>query len=196
MARIVVALGAVGLVVGLALTFSARSATWLGSNGVPRAQWVYVIDAGKEFCQDSIDVPPGAGTIRMRIGTHDQPGPPMTVRILEGENTLTRGSVARGWPSGDIDVNFNPLDDGFENARVCVYNDGPTRLALAGIDGLMGAQFYTRERRSWWGQFGILRDRFAEGRSTWFGAWSLYVALGLVLAAAALGLATMWRVRP
>ena len=37
MTRVVVALGAVGLVVGLVLTLSSPNRMWLGSNGVPRA---------------------------------------------------------------------------------------------------------------------------------------------------------------
>lgn len=197
MTRVVVGLGALGIVVAVVVSLSHPNRTWLLSNGVVTAQYFRVLDPGETFCQSAGTIPAGTGTVRMLIGTHGDPGPALTVRYYAGRRVLTSGGVARGWDGGDfVDLSLRPLARTAESNRMCLsYEKGDARLALAGEGEQMSTQFYTAEKRTWWEQFGTLRHRFAAARSSWYGQWSLVVALVLAATGAALALAVAWRIR-
>ena len=69
---------------------------------------------------------------------------------------------------------------------MCVHDGGLERLAFAGETGRVRTEFFLADHGSWWSQLGTLQDRFAQGRSSWYGGWSLPVALLLVVMTAVL----------
>jgi len=198
--RVVLALGAVGLVVALVIALGSKHRVWLGTNDVEWAQFVVFVDAGHRVCQRSGELPEGLGAVRMRIGTYDHPGPPTDIVLRAGGRDVSRGTLAPGWQGGDVDVALSPLRHPVDDARLCIVNRGRTRLAVAGEDRGQGRArhqragliFFGATARPWWDRIGLLGRRFAEARSQWYGRASLVVALVLVALAAAAAFAVAW----
>jgi predicted amidohydrolase YtcJ len=68
----------------------------------------------------------------MRIGTYDDPGPPLTVRFLAGDRVVSSGSLKAGWKQGDVDIPITPVTADTQADRMCVHDGGLVRLAFAG----------------------------------------------------------------
>lgn len=193
MTRAVVALGGVGIVVALVLTLTSPERLWLGTNGVPTAQFIGVIEVGGRFCQEEDLIPAGAGVLRMRIGTHGEPGSKVRVELLDDGRRVTRGALAAGWPEPRIDIPIVPRERDTTVDRLCIYNDGPARLAPAGDGGNARIEYHSADTDSPLGRYGTIADRYAAVRSSWLGAWSLPFAF--LLSAAAGGMAAFVLVR-
>lgn len=173
MTRVVVALGGVGILVALVFTLSSPERLWLGTNGVPTAQFIGVIEEGDRYCQDEDLVPAGTGLVSMRIGTHGEAGSRVRIEFLDDGRRVLGGELAAGWPEPDISIPIEPPAQDTQVERVCLYNDGPARLAPAGDGGNARVEFHSAESRSWWSRYDIISDRYAAVRSSWLGGWSL-----------------------
>jgi hypothetical protein len=193
---VVVAVSLVAILAGLASALSGRGRLTEGSNRISEPQFVRELAAGQTFCQPGEIVPADSSRLRFRIGTHGPPGPPLTVRFFTGKKLITRGFLPGGWPQGDIDVPIDPIAKTTPAERMCVHNGGKPLLAFAGERDVVRTDYFSQKVESWWGRFGTLRDRFDEGKSRWFGNWSLVMALLLAAAAGGLAIAvTLRRVR-
>lgn len=193
MTRLVAALGVLGIVLGLVAVLGREGRLTLGTNRVSEPQFVRVLGPGRTFCQAGEVVPSGAGIVQFRIGTYGPPGPPLTVRFVRRGRVVTAGNLRAGWPQGDIGVPIRPLRQAVQADRMCVRNGGGGRLAFAGERDVVRTDYLAARAGSWLARFGVLRDRFDEGKSRWFGHWSLLAALVLVLAAAVLTTVTLVR---
>jgi hypothetical protein len=188
-ARAVVAVGALALVVGIVLSLSTPGRATLGTNGRQEQQFVRIVGPHGKACQRPETVPARAGRVRLRIGTYGPPGPDLTLRFTDHGRLVTSGTLPAGWVQGDIEVPIRPIARTSVGDRLCIENSGGGRLALAGNAGIARTDYLDDREQSWWARFGMLRDRFSQGKSTWYGGWSLPAALLLILASAALTVA-------
>jgi hypothetical protein len=186
MVRGVVLAGAVAIALGVVLALSGDTRLHDGGNRVTVPAFVQTLGPGGTFCQRQEIVPAGSGVLRMRIGTYGAPGPPLTVRFYAGTRIVTRGELRQGWRQGDVDIPIAPVGRDPVADRMCVHDGGLERLAFAGEPGRVRTEFFSAETGSWWSHLDELQERFGEGRSTWYGGWSLPVALLLVLTTAVL----------
>ena len=184
--HVVVAVGALALVVGVVLSLSTPGRALLGTNGLQEQQFVRIVGPHGKACQAGETVPANAGRVRLRIGTYGPPGPDLTLRFLLHGRLVTSGTLPAGWVQGDTEVPIRPIARTSPGDRLCIENGGSGRLALAGNGGVARTDYLADQRQSWWARFGMLRDRFSQGKSTWYGGWSLPVALLLILASAVL----------
>ncbi len=119
-----------------------------------------------------------------------------------------RGRRTAAYESGDTYVRLATPLRGASRAVVCVRNGGPKPLGLAGtpanaspkvlvdgrpVDALIRLEYRGADRVSWWSRIGAVARRFADGKASWVGSWTMWLALGLSLVAIVLGVVLLWR---
>jgi len=190
-AAIVIALVAVA--VGLVRTASAPQERIAATNRIPLPEFTRTLGAARQFCQPVDVVPADTGAVRMLIGTYGRPGPPLDVTVRAGGQTVTSGGLNGGWAQGVVSAPLEVPGRSAERARVCVRNQGSSRIALGGWRGQVRFDFLSDHKRSIAGSFGWLAQRFDEGKSSWYGPWALWLAAALVLSGAGLGVVALVR---
>lgn len=197
LAVVVLAAGLVAVLAALAFDATRSVRRLAGSNGVGSVEFVAVVGAGQVFCQRAEDVPQGAGTMRMTIGTYDRPGPLLrsSVQSADGRRVLA-GRLAPGWRQGIVDVPLGTSDaPGTPGALVCLANRGAHRIALGGaplgrragarVDGRpargrVRIEYVDGRRTSATDLAGTIASRMQVARGLWGGA-APWVALALLL---------------
>jgi hypothetical protein len=194
--RIVVGLGLLGLLVGVAVAGAQERNHQIATNGVARASFVAVVEPGRSACQDGETVPAGTGAVELRIGTYGRPGEAFDVDVRDGAQLLLLGRRDPGWPQGDVVVETAPARARAFGGTLCVRNRGTHRIAVAGDGAGMGAtarvgsrpalgrmavSYLEPARESWWSRLGILSDRVEVVRgappgAATFAGWGLLVA--------------------
>lgn len=193
MTRLVVALGALAIVVGVVVSLSTPGRALLGTNGLTQNEFVQVLRPHRSFCQAGETLPAHTGRVRLRIGTYGSPGPDLTLRFSSHGKLMTQGTLAAGWTQGDTEVPIRPLDSVRSPVQMCVENGGSGRLAIAGNSGSLRTAYLAGDRQTWWTRFGQVRERFSQGKSSWYGGLSLPITLLLVAAAAVLAAVLLTR---
>jgi hypothetical protein len=180
-----------------------------GTDLTPNGAFVAYLGAGEEACQDQEPLPAGSVAVRMTIGTHGPPGPPVHVTWSgpRGE-VIDVGGLGAGWRQGIVRIPIKRVATPMEGLRVCFRSDGPQPIALAGslpyIGHLLQVAGHTLEAR-------VRYDYLRPGRESWLELlptlvyrstiakagllrhWAWVAAVLLMLFAAALALATIAR---
>ena len=127
----------------------------------------------------------------------------MAVRPQTGQ-----GRRSAPYDSGDTYVRLATPLRGASRSVVCVRNGGPKPLGLAGtpanaspkvklngkpVDALIRLEYRGADRVTWWSRVGAVARRFADGKASWVGSWTMWLALGLSLVAIVLGVVLLWR---
>src|SRR4051812_23343590 len=162
-----------------------------------------VVPPGGTACPGAAQqVPAGTGEVVVRTST-SQDGP-LGVTIGDAGD----GVRTQPYESGDTAIPLaSPLSRP-ARAVICVRNGGFKPLGLAGtpagtrskvridgrsVDALIRLEYRGAERVSWWSRIGDVARRFANGKASWVGSWTLWLALGLSLIAIAIGLVVLWQ---
>src|SRR5215212_8451208 len=188
------------ILVGGLVVLSVGDKPLLGTNRVGPAGFFAVVPPGGTLCTGGAErVPAGTGAVVVRTST-SQAGP-LSVVLRRGGRTVAYGSGDTGIPLA------SPVSRS-GRAVVCLRNGGAKPLGLAGtpaatsprvrIDGrptdaLIRIEYRAGARVGWWSRIGDVARRFADGKASWVGSWTMWLALGLSLVAIVLGLVALWR---
>ena len=202
--RVVLAVAALALVGGVVLNASGEHRRLVGTNRVVANGYPLRLNARHPAaCQDAV-IAAGAGALRFGAAGDAGTRPPLDVRLdghVAGRLAASRGVIAT------IPI---PVAEHARAARVCLELPAGGSVGVAGsptppghgasgrdgratLAGVMGIQYLTPGRESWWSRLGVLKRSFGWGKATWQGSWTL--VLCALLALAALGLAAVTLVR-
>jgi hypothetical protein len=195
------------ILVGVLVVLSVGDKPLLGTNRVGPAGFFAVVPAGGTLCTGGAErVPAGTGEVVVRTST-SQAGP-LAASVRRGGRVIAHGTRTAAYDSGDTAIPLASPVSRSARAVVCVRNGGAKPLGLAGtpagtspkvrIDGrpadaLIRIEYRAAERVSWWSRIGDVARRFADGKASWVGSATLWLALGLSLVAIVLGLVALWR---
>lgn len=200
-----VALALVGVSVVVALSQSARRLA--GTSFVVQRAFDVTLPPHGTACQPGTYLADDSAGAELLVGTYGRPRPTLTVTFRDpGGGLVARGRLAGGVRQGLVTVPFARVVRGSHAATTaCVHSDGAWQLALAGdvaspagaarVDGratggVVGFVYLRAGRESWWSLMPVVAQRFALGKASVFGTWTLPVLalalLGLWVAAARL----------
>jgi hypothetical protein len=209
-ARRVLACGLLAIAMAFALLLLHSAPRRSGTDLTPNANFAAVLSAGQQTCQDHELLPADTAAVRMTMGTYGKPGPRVSVSLTgpHGE-VLTTGALAAGWRQGVVEIPVAHVSMASVEAHVCLRDDGPSRVALAGDSG---DQFHTMQvagktvhnaqllyeymrpgSESWLQLLPTAVYRFSLGKSGLVRHWAWAGALALMLLAVGLALRTILR---
>jgi hypothetical protein len=195
----------VALAVGLALTVLAVLAVLAHSpDSVARANGIAAQDPLGQFsgraklCQTGESLPRGTSAIVISLSAFH--GPRVAAQALSGTRVLTRGEQDSNWTGRTIAIPVKPLARTIAGATICVEfstahepvspfgQPTPATLAATGngdtLPGRVSVEYLRPGGRSWWSLASSTAYRLGLGRADG-GAWIAFVAIALMLAAAA-----------
>src|SRR4051794_20856767 len=200
--RAVLIAGPLLIAAAVVVLLSVGDRPLLGTNRVlPASYFAFVPPGGLACTGDPQLVPAGTGQIVVRTST-DESGS-LGVALRRGGRTVARGTLGGPYSAGDTAVPLSAPVARATRAVVCVRNGGAKPLGLKGtpagtapgmrVDGkpttaIFRIEYRGAERVSWWSRIGDVARRFAEGKASFVGSWTMWVALGLTVVAVLLGL--------
>ncbi len=203
--RRVLACGLLAIAIAFAVLLLQRAPRRSGSDATPDAtSGAAVLNAGEQTCQNQELLPADTQALRLTIGTYGKPGSRLSVRVTgpRGEE-LTSGVLPAGWRQGVVEIPVTHVSTATTGATVCLRDDGPSPVALAGDsgdqfhemqvagitveNGQLRYEYMRPGSESWLQLLPTLVYRFSLGKSGLVRHWA-WVAV-LVLMALAVGLA-------
>ena len=205
--RVAVGAGLALVTLLLVVTLAQRDERRTGSNAVVLNSGVALpVPLGRPRCQPAV-VPSGTSRLRL-FGEALGGGTVISVRLSRaGHRVRSRTAYVRGEEQVDVPLG-RAIDRELRGARLCIRNKGPARVRFAGnrtpvlgpanpagqrLDDDVRVDFLAEGERSWWGRGPVIADRFALLKASFFGAWTLWAVLALVLLSSVLALRTLMR---
>jgi hypothetical protein len=192
------------LIAAVIVGFSLRSHPVIaGTSGVEPIRPTLFLGGGTpRQCQAISRVPRGADRMRLLV-TFLEGG----ARHLHVEISSPRGPVAAGdlkpARTGERLIKLRPLTPAAHRATLCLSNPGHGTIVIGGDakkvngsasgrqadkQGIASVAFLRPGSSSWFAQTGAIADRYANSQTGITGAWSLWLAVLLAIAAALIGL--------
>jgi hypothetical protein len=201
--RLAIALGLLLIAAGLAHTLLAREAPYLGDNNrdIQLLRGTRLLP-GERACQAGETVPRGTGAVLIATSTAGKPGGPFEVTVASGGRVVGRGQGGDGVVDKSVSVPLGNLRRGVAPATVCVRNAGDRPAAILG-QGVAGPPFvriaghsralHNALRFEWYkagnpmriAQVGDVARRYGLVKPSFFGTWTFWVALALLVAMSA-----------
>jgi hypothetical protein len=195
--RVVLALAIVLAAGTLAIEMSGRAPRIAGSDHASTAMFSAVVPAGGVLCQLAPRLPKDAARVELRLGTHESSMPGLRLRFDDAPGAaVATGLLRAGARQGLATIPLNRARGAPEAKRVCMRVEGSTSILVGGeigqvtpdseqVDGMLrpgriGLLYLRAGEESWWQLLPLLADRFALGKASFFGGWTLPV-LALVL---------------
>lgn len=209
--RLALACAALILLGAIAVVLTQSAPRRSGVNGIPPATFEAVLGAGEAACQSGELIPGHTAALRATIGTYGLPGPRVDVTVTGPGGPVTRGGLARGWRQGVVSLPVALVRQTMPNAQVCLRNQGPSRIAIAGSGPYqpalelrgphgtrhvaVGLRFeYMRPgRESWFSLLPTLWHRMTLAKGDLVRHWAPWGALVFMLVAGALSVAALGR---
>jgi hypothetical protein len=149
-----------------------------GSNWVRPVSFETELAPGERLCQPDARLPAGTAGVGLRVATFGRPRPELRVTVRSPGEPALRGRLASGPRAGDVVVPIPELGAERRDARVCVEQDGPGPLAIAGgpgvgddarldgasIDRMIRLEYVEREPETWFAVVPDMLDRIAVAR--------------------------------
>jgi Predicted membrane protein (DUF2142) len=205
---VVVAIGLVAILSGVIVDASGTAPRLAGSNLLSNAQYIATVPPHGRLCQPREFLPADTGALQLRMSAFSHPGPPVRAEVSLNGRQITAGSVRAGWSEGDVPIPVARVTRAVAGVTVCLWNEGAAKIAIGGApvppsvaaqvatrpqEGLARIEYIRPGRESWWQLFPTIVHRFSLGKSHWLGGWTLLLAAGLLLGAAALSVLTILR---
>lgn len=157
-----------------------------GTNNVPAAGEVAQLERGERRCQ-AADVPASTDQLAVAAVSGSGAVPALAVTLGSGPRPLASGRTRGIAPDGRPLADLQPAPpDG--QLRVCVRNADDDVVALQGVSGTFGVDYYDGTQ-SWWEAAPAVAQRFGLGKTGFMGAWTFWLATALVAGALIAG----WR---
>ena len=198
--RVVLAVGAILVVALFIRELSGSAPRTAGSNLIRPDSFSEILPADGTLCQAVGPLPPDAAQVSVLIGTYDRPMPAISLRFLTSSRQVAAfGQLAPGAPAkqGYVMVSLRRVRGAAPVTTACLHLGGTAHYAIGGETGpvtpisavINGKQqsgsisifYYRRGSESWWQLLSTLDQRFAFGKATFFGAWTLPVMALLVV---------------
>jgi hypothetical protein len=208
--RRVLAGGLLAILVAFAVLLTHGEPRRSGTDLTPNANFAAVLHAGQQTCQDQELLPADTAAVRMTMGTFHKPGPRLRIALTgpRGE-TLTSGGLAPGWRQGNVEIPVAHVFHATAGAHVCLRDDGPSRVALAGDSGDQDHLMYVAGKQvpnarllyeymrpgseSWLQLLPTASYRFSLGKSGLVRHWAWMGVFLLMLLAVALAMRAILR---
>ena len=204
------ALGATLLIVaiGAVVALSESRPRLSGTNSVKPVAFLGDVQPGQQVCQGGELVPGDTGAVGVFAGTYQRAAGPLSVVVSEGGRAIASGRSAGGLGDGTARIPVRRIARTVSGTQVCVRNDGPVRVTLAGLPappsgaaaldgapypGRLQLDYFRPGRERWWSLIGPITHRFGFGKAAFLGSWSLWLAAGLLAAAWAVAIGTLLR---
>lgn len=199
--RLVLGGGLVLVLAVLVLEMSGSAQRTAGSNHVGAPVFAASVPGGGTLCQPIPPLPADIAGVRLLIGTYGRPVPALGLRFLTPAGaTLAAGSLPAGARQGYVTISIAHVPRPSRAATVCLEVHGAHTVLLGGESGPAGSEIvdgrpqpgnvsllYLRPgSESWWQLLPTLDRRFALGKASFFGRWTLPV-IALVLLAVWVG---------
>ncbi len=174
-----------------------------GSANVAPGAFGTPLEPARRVCQGVAEVPNDTGALRLLIGTDGRLHALLTASVEEAGRRIAV-SNATSVRTGAASLRLHPvLRQGARDARICIRNDGRSRVALAGVfvpatvSGgprlhVLSLTFLRPGRASALSQVPEVLDRYPASRGGLSSAW-LVLAAVLFVAGASLGIALVVR---
>jgi 4-amino-4-deoxy-L-arabinose transferase-like glycosyltransferase len=172
-----------------------------GSNNVRPDEFVVTTKDRARLCQRHEALFEQTAFVRMTIGTYGRPGPPLTVSWQKEGHELTRAELPAGWRDGVVRIPLaHPPPASVGDVTVCFQTTEPARLAWAGesVDRPQGATVDAKRRpgklsmvselsdkRSLFDMLSSAASRYQAGNTSWFGEWTFWGLIAVLLGALA-----------
>jgi hypothetical protein len=168
-----------------------------GSNSVKLQQPVVQSSGGQNVCQGVL-LPRDAASALLFVAPTKPMGPPLTLTIVAGKQTVARSPIAGGWTGGVARFAFARVARTYPDSRLCVHNGGrdpiafgglpsaaPTSTTVAGVPqhGTVTIEFFREGTSSWWSLLPTIAHRAGVLKGSLAGAWSFWLAAGLIVLA-------------
>jgi hypothetical protein len=193
------------LAAGLALTAIALVLTLLGSPvsvaasnkvaGLPERPIASTTHSAS-YCQEHEALPRGTSAIRVWLAAAY--GPRVHVVVRSDGHPVTGGQAGSGWSGGSITVSVKPLAHAVSNVTVCASfrlrdetvivvgnTASPEREGHPAVSARMWIEYLRPDTASWASLIPSVVRHMSFGHAA-PGTWIVFVALGLIVAVAAL----------
>jgi hypothetical protein len=197
--RVTVAVGLALIGVALVLVLSSSPLTVTATNSIPAKVDVEFVRGNVVSCQVARVLPRGISAIRIAVEARAV-GPMISVKVFSGSHVLTEGHQAAGWGSAPtVTVPIGRLGHALYGARVCTtFGSSVEPFRLCGeqlgsntaASGTLGGltlrmEYLKPAHDSWSSLASSIFHRIGMGREPG-GTWIAYLALLLLIAAAAI----------
>jgi Predicted membrane protein (DUF2142) len=198
--RAALAAGLATMAVALAVVLSGSPASVIATNGVSSARVAaFLRHAGSLGCQPVGTVPQGTDAIRVSLSANV--GPSVSMAVLSASSVVTHGERPAGWgASYTVTVPVRPLARAIADARVCT-TVGPvveplelygTRTPGSSRRPLLRMEYLGPGSRSWLSLIPSIAANAGIGHAP-SGTWVAYLAVAIMVAAAALAVGLVLR---
>jgi len=191
----------------LAVTLAQQNERRTESNAIVQASGVALrVPLSRPRCQPTV-VPRDTSRVRL-FGEAGGGGTLISVRLsAAGERLLNRTAYVRGEEQVEVSLG-RVLDRERRGARLCIRNMGPASVRFAGnrtpvlgpanpvggrLDDDIRVDYLADGESSWWSMASVIADRFPLLKASFFGPWTLWAVLALVLLSALLALRILMR---
>jgi hypothetical protein len=179
-----------------------------GTDLTPNGAFVAALTAGESTCQEGEIVPAGTSVVRVTMGTYGKPGPPVSLTLTDSDGTRTSGTLAAGWREGVVDIPIGHIVRSTGGVRVCLRDDGPRAIAVAGdlpdpgftmqvarktVPGRLRYEYMRSGRESWLQLLPTIVYRSTLAKAAFLRHWAWLAATMLMLVAVTLAARTVIR---
>jgi hypothetical protein len=175
-----------------------------GTSGVEPVRPTLFLGGGTpEKCQALSRVPRGADRMRLLVTFLEGGARHLHVEISDPDGMVAAGDLAPA-RIGERLIRLRPMTRAAHGATLCLSNPGPGTIVVGGDakkaresangqrqaekQGVASVAFLRPGSSSWFAQSGTIADRYANSQTGITGAWSLWLAVLLAVAAALIGL--------
>lgn len=165
-----------------------------------------VLPAHQRACQPVDFVGRGTGSVRMLVSTARLAGPPLAVTVISGGRVVAGGIGPSGYHDQPIRIPLTDVRRDVSGGTVCVRNAGSVTAAVLGQlvpppqrahlsynylphASAMRLEFYARRSSTEISRAPQIAARYGREKASFFGAWTFWAMLALVLAASAAAVA-------
>jgi hypothetical protein len=207
--RLVLAGGALALVVALVFALLQHGVRRSGTNMTPNPAFVAFLGAGQQVCQNQDILPGDTALLQFTAGTYGATGPPLEASVQGPTGTLlTSGTLRSGWHEGTVRIPVKRVDFATANTIQCVRNLGTHKIALAGygkypgnpmrldgkpLEGHLRVEYLRSTHESWLALIPAIVHRFSLGKADLIRHWAAAGVLILMLMAVAMAAFTVLR---
>ena len=206
--RVAVGAGLALVALLLVVTLSQGTERRTESNAVVQVSGVALsIRPGKERCQTT-DLPSGTELVRL-FGEAPRGSTVVSLRITTFGQPVTAGRTASVRGEERVDI---PLESAVAREtlgeRLCIANTGMAPVRFAGnrtppigpanpggavLGDDIRVDYLKRGEQSWWSTRSVVAERFGLLKASFFGLWTLWAAMGLVVLSWLLAIRTLMR---
>ena len=201
--RLGAALVGTGLIAAAVLAYSLGKHPFVaGTNTASPIAPAVVIRGGETHCQLSARVPGKVSHVQLAVSSIEGPPGDLRIKIRERGRKAEFVGGRRLVPGGDV-IHLKHETRALHPASLCLHYFGSGQVVLAGErkrlpvaaahaggrrGGVASIVFLRPGLASWASRRDLIADRYANDQSGALGRWSLWLAIGAAIGAAALAL--------